>query len=1050
MFGALIDAISEILIGVNANLKKSFRDYNCLETATDNVTFVAKDGSLLSVLEIDGLQTIIDKNTYMNYVILPFAKRLSPNFQKEGHVIQSCFDYRPEKSTAIIESMLKPYYKQAKLLELDLEYVLDAQRELFERSAAQEKNYLLLWTTPAALSKFEFQEEVAAKVNEQKEMGFNVPSHTGNPFLAYGALINKHDAFVKYVRSLLSESQLMNRELTIEEAAREIRKGIADELTSDNWRPFFPGDRVQPQIVKQKLHYDEYDIMWGKLANQIADIEIEGINNKIVKVGNRYYSSVYIDIMPQEIDIFQKLFDSLLLSSSSKKGLNWRILYTMGGDGMAKMNLQYSISQILGFSSKDNKLFNGSMNYLKSYVQNGGTVVRFQISLCTWSDDIEELKKNISFLTQTVTGWGSCLVSDVSGNPIAGLASASMGFTTKGIATVSAAPIEEAVSMFPFSRPAQIWDVGSVLLQSPDGSKLLPFQPMSALQEYWVSVIFAEPGSGKSVFLNLTNLAFVLNPQSEDIPYISIIDIGFSSKGLIDLLQDALPDHKKNWVLYRKIQNTSEYCLNLFDTRLGCRFPLAKDVGFIVNMVATIMTDPSTGKPLEGILPLLNDLVMKLYERRSDCLEVRGAKPKEYTKKMNVKLDNVLMDLGYATITSDERALYEGIDESDFLEETGFNKENVRNTTWWDIVDFLVTCKNPKYKQSEYISYANIAQRYAMPTLDDLADLLDEPNIVATYGDLNAGSEKLLSAFKRMLAYAKETYPLLNGATRFDIANARIISLDLEDVASGDTTLEKIRASIMYMYALRILTKEFFVKEESLKEIPLPPSYTIESKDAYEFYKNYHTVKIKGMSNNFKRIVIDEYHKTASAPQVNEQIIVFAREARKYKVEIVLASQRLQDFNETLLSLQTSLFVMSRLNDETVKYLQAHVGIKEKGELYSLQNRIQKAIDSNGNVMVGIFKTKTGRFAQELRNKSGPIQLWAFSTTAEDYTLRKKLEEKVGFNSLRARKILAMGFPSGSARKEIEKQRLKMDANNPYDIYENICNYLLKYFGNVQ
>lgn len=48
----------------------------------------------------------------------------------------------------------------------------------------------------------------------------------------------------------------------------------------------------------------------------------------------------------------------------------------------------------------------------------------------------------------------------------------------------------------------------------------------------------------------------------------------------------------------------------------------------------------------------------------------------------------------------------------------------------------------------------------------------------------------------------------------------------------------------------------------------------------------------------------------------------------------------------------------------------------------------------------------------------GPVELWAFSTTAEDATVRNHLYRHLG--PAEARRLLAALFPNGSVAKELE------------------------------
>ncbi len=63
-----------------------------------------------------------------------------------------------------------------------------------------------------------------------------------------------------------------------------------------------------------------------------------------------------------------------------------------------------------------------------------------------------------------------------------------------------------------------------------------------------------------------------------------------------------------------------------------------------------------------------------------------------------------------------------------------------------------------------------------------------------------------------------------------------------------------------------------------------------------------------------------------------------------------------------------------------------------------------------GATFLAQFATKSGINTQLLTNTLGPIELWAFSTTAEDARLRNLLYQKIG--PTEARRVLANLFPS--------------------------------------
>ncbi len=74
-------------------------------------------------------------------------------------------------------------------------------------------------------------------------------------------------------------------------------------------------------------------------------------------------------------------------------------------------------------------------------------------------------------------------------------------------------------------------------------------------QTTWIDLVYARPGSGKSVLSNALNLALCLSGGLIRLPRIAIIDIGPSSSGLISLLKEALPASKRHLVAYHRLAN---------------------------------------------------------------------------------------------------------------------------------------------------------------------------------------------------------------------------------------------------------------------------------------------------------------------------------------------------------------------------------------------------------------------------------------------------------------------------------------------------------------
>ena len=168
MFSAIINMVNELMIASSNGFKKNFFNYNILETAMDNYTIVSRNGYLLSVIQVDGIRDIISEGTYYNNIISRLSSSLSSSFEKGGHILQSCFHYNPTKSEMLINQYLKPSYETAARLNLDLEHMLDSQKNTLKDYAAEEKNFLLIWTTTSVLSKQDEKKSNQATVEEFK------------------------------------------------------------------------------------------------------------------------------------------------------------------------------------------------------------------------------------------------------------------------------------------------------------------------------------------------------------------------------------------------------------------------------------------------------------------------------------------------------------------------------------------------------------------------------------------------------------------------------------------------------------------------------------------------------------------------------------------------------------------------------------------------------------------------------------------------------------------------------------------------------------------
>ena len=336
-----------------------------------------------------------------------------------------------------------------------------------------------------------------------------------------------------------------------------------------------------------------------------------------------------------------------------------------------------------------------------------------------------------------------------------------------------------------------------------------------------------------------------------------------------------------------------------------------------------------------------------------------------------------------------------------------------QKTTWWEVVDALFI--------AGFTHEASLAQRYAMPLIADAASICRSQAVEDLYGKIIAPTgETLINAFGRMISSAVREYPVLSRITSFDLGEAKIVSLDLDEVAKSGGDAADRQTAVMYMLARYILGKNYYLTEDNVNDMP-------------EQYREFHRKRISEIREDPKRLVFDEFHRTSKAKAVREQVILDMREGRKWKVQIALISQSLDDFDETMVEFATGIYIMDAGQAQTVEKSAKIFGLSETAQI-ALRTRVHGPREGGATFFVQ-YATKNGINQQLVTSTLGPIELWSFSTTVEDALLRNQLYKRIGPRE--ARRVLATLFPSGSISRYIEERLNQMREKEEGVITEN-------------
>jgi intracellular multiplication protein IcmB len=467
-------------------------------------------------------------------------------------------------------------------------------------------------------------------------------------------------------------------------------------------------------------------------------------------------------------------------------------------------------------------------------------------------------------------------------------------------------------------------------------------------------------GAGKSVLLNSLNLAFCLQPGLDKLPLLSIIDVGPSSMGLINLLKSALPPNLKPLVAGFRLRATPEYAINPLDTPLGFRNPLPSHLGFLINLVGLLATPLGHLAPPDGVAGIARVALEGAYAAAADPGRL-------FDQSLDPNLTQAAFKAGFR-----------------------FDK----NSTFWDLTDFFF--------QKGCLSEAHLAQRLATPTLADvIAQVRQHPSLKATYGfKVALTGENILDFVWRTLTEALGEYKILAQPTRFSPGEARVICLDLDEVAprGGGPAGDK-RAAVMYMLARHAVGARFF---HTPADAHLTPP----------LYRHYHKEALQNLRQTPKRLCYDEIHRLTGLKAASAQLVgdltTSARESRKWNLSIGLYSQTQEDFPEVFQELATSIFVLGTGTEKSLAELQSSFGLNEAVTL-GLSRLAPPG--PKGSAFAALFKTRSGKTQDLLTLALSPELRWAFSTTAEDAAIRDALYERFGvFKTL---SHLAQKWPNG-------------------------------------
>lgn len=398
-------------------------------------------------------------------------------------------------------------------------------------------------------------------------------------------------------------------------------------------------------------------------------------------------------------------------------------------------------------------------------------------------------------------------------------------------------------SGFPVDRRA--WSFDARFGIKINGVTPVSNDDMMTHQEFIIGV----PGAGKSTVAHLDSLGFCLQEESRGrLPRLGVVDFYNGSSGLLDLLRNLRPIERRQEVAFIRMDARSmAWVVNPFDLPLGARMPGDFQHSTLVNLVRLLTAGIERNA---GLRKVISAAVHDVYAACSEG----STHVKPYVAGVDPLVDQAL----------------------------GQRRVGVTmNRSWWDVSDSL-------FKAGD-LANAERAQRYAVPLLKDLIAICAGSELWKRFGSTTlADGEPLPAVVTRHLVHACKQYPWLSVSTAVDLHKARIVLVDITDLApcgSGQeqrqTEIAHLLAQIIVMRATGTLACDVDVKPD---------------------YQGHHQQQRECGS---VRLVFEEIYRVSDADALRDQIMLLLAHGADNGIGVAMTTQMPSDLTAPMLQAAT-------------------------------------------------------------------------------------------------------------------------------------------------
>lgn len=935
------------------------------------------DGTLVSFLLVRGARTNIREADAARMAELVSTKVAAYMAGGNGssYSFGLYFLHDPNTAAQVFEQKIAPMLATAKRLGGDAE---SYRRDLASRlasGAAEEMTLLTVRTHMKALRPDEMKrateqyQDMVKKIMTTGKGLKNVPLALISPFgqvllSRSPAILQRHEGLVKNLLNDFNSRAigLSMQLLAVREAFERVRRFADREI------PFQPGWTARLLGQEGAIYTataDKASPAPLALGMQVMTRKVIGhINNyETATVGHTWYGTAVMEVGPVSP---RKLPSQTIFSSLMQKvravGIPMSISYEILPKGLEYNKLNQLLNSFLAPINATNRQIRDAYQELKEHHEHNAAtdpVIGLRVSFATWARSQEMAESALLELDLAVKSWGGMQASHETGEPDVARLSSIPEYTSAICAPVVPAPLSDAIYMSPLMRPASPWEFGQLQFKTSDGV-IYPVQIGSRKHASFVSGWCAPSGSGKSFLINRVMFSLSLTPGAQQLPYALLIEVGYSGKGFLRHLRTVLPSSLHDQLMYFKVINDAQFCANPHDLQLGCTRPTGAEMDFQMAVYEVIFK--GLGDETSAFIKAMITEAYRMFSPESTDARIwQSAYSEDITRH---------------------------------LQEIGFEVDDVRPPTVYRVVDALFAAGR--------IEAARIAQRFAVPRMEDMTKVLQSDRVRSVYGTAQINGEHLIERASRALMNATNEYAVLSGVTRVNVDNARIMVVDLQNVLGGSSSSSKEFAGMMYLYARHLGARNFFLDVDEMATVVRPE------------YKEYQLRRVREIQQTPKVLTYEEWHNVNTVQGLVALNIKETRETRKFKVYLNFVTQYVTDFPKEILDGMTTVMVAGQQSEAQNVYAHKELALSNT-DLDILRN----GLDRVGRIW-SWFRLRDGLVTAVFDNEVGPIETWCYTTDDTDAPLRNELELLIGEGE--ALRYLAREFPKGSAASYIEQR----------------------------